>query len=99
MVKHVIIWSFKEDLSADEKKAAAKKIKAELEDLINKIDGLVEISVVTDPLPSSKGDLLLDSLFVDNDALMAYQENPDHVKVAQYVRSVVSERKCVDYEI
>lgn len=99
MVKHVIIWSFKEEMSADEKRNAAKKIKTELEDLINKIDGLVEISVVTEPLPSSKGDLLLDSLFVDNDALLAYQENPDHLKVAQYVRSVVSERKCIDYEI
>lgn len=99
MVKHIIIWSFREGLSQEEKLEAAKRIKMELEALIDKIDGLEEIKVETVPLESSSGDLLLDSTFVSEDALKAYQINPDHVKAAQFVRSVVETRKCFDYEV
>lgn len=99
MVKHVIIWSFREDLSQEEKTEATKRIKTELEALIDKIDGLTEIKVQTNPLASSSGDLMLDSTFVSEEALKAYQVNPDHVKAAQFVRSVVGERKCFDYEV
>lgn len=99
MVKHIIIWSFKEDMTAEEKSFAANKIKTELEDLKGKIDGLIEIRVVLDHFSSSTGDLLLDSTFVDEDALKGYQVNEDHVKAAQYVRSVVGARQCFDYEI
>ncbi len=98
MVKHIIIWNFRDELSDDERSAAAKKIKSGLEGLIEKIDGLVEISVKTMPLKSSSGDLMLDSSFVDEDALIDYQQNPEHLKVAQFVRSVMGERKCFDFE-
>ena len=99
MVKHIIIWSFKAELSADERKAAAAKIKQGLEGLIDKISGLTEIKVQTNPLPSSNGDLMLYSCFENEAALDAYQTNPNHLEVAQYVRSVVSERKCFDFSI
>ena len=99
MVKHVIIWNFKEELSADEKKVAAAKIKEGIEGLLGKIDGLTDIKVYTNPLASSSGDLILDSTFVDEDALKGYQVNPEHVAVATYVRSQVGSRACFDYEI
>lgn len=99
MVRHVIIWSLKSDMTPDEKNSAMAKIKEGLEGLIDKIDGLVEISVSTNPLPSSNGDLMLDSLFVDEEALAGYQQNPDHLSVAQFVRSVAETRKCFDYVI
>ena len=41
---------------------------------------------------------MLDTEFTDESALKAYQTNPEHVAVATYVRSVVCDRKCVDYE-
>lgn len=99
MVKHIIIWSFKEEYSADEKSEFAAKIKSGLEDLVGKIDGLTQVCVHTAPLGSSTGDLMLDSSFTDEAALKAYQQNPDHLTVASFVRSVVGERKCFDFEI
>ena len=98
MVKHIIIWSFREDLSQEERTEATKKIKTELEALQGLIEGLTEIKVNTVPLASSSGDLMLDSTFVDEAALKGYQVHPEHVKAAQFVRSVVGERKCFDYE-
>ena len=98
MVKHVIIWTLKPELSAEEKHFAAEKIKSGLEGLAGKIPGMTEVKVNIDLLSSSTGDVMLDSTFTDEAALKAYQTNPDHVAVATYVRSVVSDRKCVDFE-
>lgn len=99
MVKHIIIWNFKEEYTQTEKAENAAKIKAGLEGLMGQIDGLTEIKVYTNPLKSSNGDLILDSTFVDEAALKGYQTNPKHVEVAIFVRSVVADRKCIDFEI
>lgn len=98
MVKHIIIWTLKNEFSDAEKHEAAQKIKSGLEGLSGKIPGMTEVKVNIDLLTSSSGDVMLDTTFVDEDALKAYQVNPDHVAVAAYVRSVVSDRKCVDFE-
>ena len=99
MVRHVIIWNFKDEYSESEKKEFAAKIKTGLEGLKGKIAGLTEIKVYTMPLSSSNGDLMLDSSFENEDALKAYQKNPDHLAVATFVRSVVDARKCFDFEV
>lgn len=99
MVRHVIIWSFKEEFSASEKSEFAARIKEGIEGLVGKIDGLLHAEVNISPLPSSKGDLFLDSTFTNNAALEAYQVNPDHLTVANFVRSVVGERRSFDFEV
>lgn len=99
MVKHIIIWNFKEEYTAEEKATHAAKIKAGLEGLMGQIDGLTEIKVYTNPFESSNGDLMLDSTFTDEEALKGYQVNPKHIEVATFVRSVVDARKCFDFEI
>lgn len=99
MVKHVIIWDLKEEFSEKEREMAKAKVKEGLEGLKDKIDGLEEIKVIINPLSSSNGDMMLDSTFRDEEALIGYQSNPYHVEVATYVRSVVSLRRCFDYVI
>ena len=99
MVKHIIIWNFKEEYTSEEKTAHAAKIKAGLEGLMGQIEGLTEIKVYTNPFESSNGDLMLDSTFTDEAALKGYQVNPKHIEVATFVRSVVDARKCFDFDI
>lgn len=99
MVKHIIIWTLKSELTADEKTEAVEKIKMGLEGLDGRINGLLEIKVQNKLLSSSSGDLMLDSTFINEDALKGYQTNPEHLKVAGFVRSVTESRKCVDFEI
>ena len=75
-------------------------IKEGLEGLLGKIDGLVDIKVVTNGLSSSNADLMLDSTFVDEAALKTYASNPEHVKVADgKVRPYTAVRSCLDFEI
>lgn len=99
MVKHIILWTLKEELTAAEKAEVKEGIKVGLEGLAGKIPGLLEIRVHTEGLPSSNADLMLDSSFVDEAALKAYAVHPDHVAVADgKVRPYTAVRSCLDYE-
>ncbi|MBP5186291.1 MAG: Dabb family protein [Clostridiales bacterium] len=100
MVKHIIIWTLKDEYSNEEKAAIKAEIKAGLEGLKGKIDGLTDIKVYTEGLESSNGDLMLDSTFVSEEALKGYAVHPDHVAVASgKVRPHAKIRSCFDFEV
>lgn len=97
MVKHMIIWKYKDGVDPAE---TGKKIKAALEGLVGKIDGLIKMEIVIDKLPSSSGDLMMDSTFENEDALKAYQIHPLHQEIANgLVRPNVDARLSLDYEV
>lgn len=100
MTKHIILWTLKDELSAEEKVAVKAAIKEGLEGLAGKISGLVDIHVQTDCLPSSNADLMLDSTFTDEAALKAYAVHPAHVAVADgKVRPYTKLRSCLDFTV
>lgn len=100
MTKHIILWTLKDELSAEEKAAVKAGIKEGLESLAGKIPGLVDIHVQTDCLPSSNADLMLDSTFTDEAALKAYAVHPAHVAVADgKVRPYTKLRSCLDFTV
>ena len=100
MVKHVILWQLKDELSAEEKAAVKAGIKEGLESLSGKIPGLVDIHVNIDALPSSNADLMLDTTFESAEALKGYSTHPAHVAVANSkVRPYYKNRVCLDYEV
>jgi len=61
MVRHIILWKIKEEVKDPE--AAKAAMKRELEALMGKIDGLLEMEVITRPLPSCNADVMLKSAF------------------------------------
>ena len=100
MVKHIILWTLKDEYTPEEKEEIKKGIKENLEGLKGKIDGLLEIKVNKDPLKSSNADLMLDSSFESEEALKNYSTHPEHVKVADtYVRPYTKSRSCLDFEV
>lgn len=100
MVKHVILWTLKDDLSAEEKEQVKLGIKEGLEGLKGKVPGIVDIQVNIHGLASSNADLMLDSTFTDEEALKSYAVHPEHVAVADTkVRPYTKLRSCLDYEI
>jgi len=100
MVKHVILWTLKEEYSDEQKKEIRKDIKAGLEGLKGRIPGLVDIQVNIDGLASSNADLMLDSTFEDEASLKGYAVHPEHVAVADgKVRPYTAIRSCLDYTI
>ena len=100
MVKHIILWQLKDELSANEKEKVKEEIKEGLESLQGKVPGLQEIHVQIQGLASSNADVMLDSTFADENALKGYAIHPEHVKVADgKVRPYTKTRVCLDYEL
>ena len=99
MVKHIILWQLRDELSTEEKAKIKKEIKTGLEALVGKIPGLLAVSVQIDGLASSNADLMLDSSFEDQSALKLYATHPEHVAVADgKVRPYTKTRVCLDFE-
>lgn len=99
MVKHIILWQLKDELSEQESVKVKAEIKAGLEALGGVIPGLLDIRVEINPLPSSNADVMLDTSFADEASLKGYAVHPAHVAVADgKVRPFTKTRICMDYE-
>ena len=99
MIRHMIIWTLKDEFSGEEKERIKAGIKEGLEGLHGKIPGMVRIQVMTEGLASSNTDLMLDTLFEDEAALKGYSVHPLHVAVAnEKVRPFTKIRSCFDFE-
>ena len=98
MVRHIVAWSFKEGFTEEEKQTHLQKIKSSLEALPAIIGGVVELNVQIALLDTSNRSAMLNSLFESEEALKAYQIHPEHKKVSEFVRSVMEDRVCLDYE-
>ena len=100
MVKHVILWKLKDELTKEEKAQVKAGIKEGLEGLAGQIPGLLEIKVRTECLESSNVDVMLDTTFEDEASLKGYSVHPKHVAVADgKVRPYMAVRSCMDYEV
>ena len=91
MVKHIILWKLREELSAEEKETVKAGIKAGLQSVHVQIDGV---------LPSSTADVMLDCTLESPEALQGYAKHPAHQEVANTkVRPYTAVRTCLDFEI
>lgn len=100
MVKHIILWTLRPELSVAEKRERALAIKQGLEGLKGQVPGLVDIHVQIDGrLETSNADIMLDSTLESFDALKAYAVHPAHVNVADtLVRPFTAVRSCLDFK-
>ena len=100
MVKHVILWTLKEEYRGEKADGVKAGIKDGLEGLKGQIPGLIDIKVNINPLSSSNCDVMLDSCFEDEASLKGYSVHPAHVEVANTkVRPFTASRTCMDYEV
>lgn len=93
MIKHIVLWMFREATDAD---AAAAQIKQRLEGLVGVVPGLLSAQ-------AGRGfcgwDMALVTTHESRAALEAYQCHPAHLVVKEYVHSVVCERVFCDFEV
>lgn len=99
MVKHIILWKLRDGISETEKAEIKANAKAALENLNGKIEGLKEINVQINSLESSNADMMLYSVFENEEFLKSYQINPLHKAAADtFVRPFTNTRLCLDFE-
>lgn len=96
MVKHIILWTLKDEFNNDQVK---KEMKESLEGLKGVVPGLLEIEVQIEKLDSSNVDVMLYSVLESEEALKGYAVHPAHVEVADTkVRPFTATRACIDFE-
>ena len=101
MVKHIILWKLRSELSDAEKREKALAIKQGLEGLKGQVPGLMDIHVQIDGrLETSNADIMLDSTLDSFESLKGYAVHPAHLAVANgVVRPNTELRTCLDYEV
>jgi len=94
MIVHIVMIKFK-----DEFKDEAKKIKLELENLVDKIDSLKKMEVGLNFTKSDRAmDLVLVSEFDNENALEEYRVHPSHQEVLKNIKKYAEFTKVVDYK-
>ncbi len=97
MVKHVILWTLKEDC---DKLQVKREMKIALEGLVGVVPGLIEMKIEIQPLASSNADVMLYSVLENEEALKGYAVHPAHVEVANTkVRPFTKTRTVIDFVV
>ncbi|RYF76860.1 MAG: Dabb family protein [Comamonadaceae bacterium] len=98
MLKHIVIWKFKDHAEGADRAANIVKAKALLEGCAHLVPGTLRFEVVTaQPGLEASADLMLDSEFADADALQAYLDHPQHLALKPFLGAVRERRECMDY--
>lgn len=98
MVKHIVMWSLKDEALGKCKKENMERMKSELEALNGHVPGLLSLEVGFD-FSQGEYDLALVSVHESRDALCVYATHPDHVLVKNFVAQVVTKRTSVDFDM
>ena len=100
MIKHILMFRLKDEVDGNSKQANAEKAKELLEGINGKIPGLIKIEVGIDfSNTDASADLMLYSEFESREALEVYAGHPEHKAVIPFIKSIVSEKRVVDYEV
>ncbi len=100
MIKHIVMWRLLEEANGKPKKENASAFKQMLEALPEKVDALQSLEVGIGYLDAEGPvfDMVLTTTHHDKEALQAYAVHPEHVKVVEFAKTIVEERRVVDYE-
>jgi hypothetical protein len=101
MIKHIVMWTLKDEAEGKSKAENLNTMKALLEELPSKVPGVVELEVATSGLFESvpPTDIALYTVFKSKEDLKAYAVHPEHQSVVAFVKSVAAERRVIDYEV
>jgi len=99
MIKHIVMWNVRGDDAASRGRNLAL-VKREFESLRGRIPGLLHLEVGVDESRIDYAcDLVLYSEFASREALAAYAEHPEHLRVKRALGDLRSARHQVDYEV
>jgi len=99
MVKHIVMFRFFDEISAEERQVKAQEIKEKTEALKEQIEGVVQLQVFIAPVGTSTHSFMLEGLFESAETLSRYQVHPAHLAVGAIIKEVAGERACFDYEV
>lgn len=100
MIKHVVMWRFKDLAGGRTKPENLELARERLLALQSSIPEVRSLEIGLDVVHSAQSyDLVLVAEFDSLVALDAYRDHPEHQAVVRYLRTVHQGRVVVDYEV
>ena len=100
MIRHVVMWKFKESAEGKTKIENMEWVREHLYALLPIIPEIKKMEIGYDVNKTEMSmDLMLLTEFDSLDTLKTYAVHPEHVKVSTYVRKVIETRVVLDCEI
>lgn len=100
MIKHIVMWTLKEDALGATATENGAKMKEMLEALMPTVPTLKHIEVSIETFDDTPGcDAILYSEFASREDLDIYQAHPAHKQCVSFIKQVVASRSAVDYVI
>ncbi len=99
MIRHIVMWWFKDFAEGLSREENIQKVKTMLESLPEKIDFIREMQVQINVNPKEgMYDAVLLSTFDTLEDVGRYRVHPEHKKISSYVALIKENRASVDYE-
>lgn len=100
MIKHILLLRIKDDVEGRSKAESIAQAKTLIEGMNGKIPGLIKVEVGIDFSDSpDSADMTLYSEFESREALNVYATHPEHTAILPFIRSIISERRLIDYAV
>ena len=99
MVKHIVQFKCRADVSQHEREKAAAQFKKGIEALPQTIHCIRQIEVGININPKETWHVGLVSVFDNLQDVAAYSQHPSHQTVANALMQYVEQRACVDYKV
>ncbi len=100
MIKHIVLWTFKDDSSESAKQDNINTIERKIWELKNKIPGILKLETGKNVTLSAEAyDLALYCEFENLTDLEIYQKHPAHLALVELLKNVRDKRAFIDYEV
>ncbi len=100
MIRHIVMWNLHDQAEGADKATNLLKAKALLLSCAQVVPGIrcFEVATAT-PGMDCTNDLVLHMLLDDAQVLADYQNHPQHVAIKPFMKAVVKERCCMDFNV
>ncbi len=100
MLKHIVMWRFREGAEGGSRQEHARWMKEHLEALVGVVPQIQSLEVGVNEFSSAAAyDAVLTVTFRSKEELDAYKVHPAHVAVSEHCEKVRESRVVVDYFI
>ncbi|MDA3883932.1 MAG: Dabb family protein [Bacteroidales bacterium] len=100
MITHIVMWNLQDEALGASKEENKQVFKQKLEELTQTVPGIeyLEVGLKGEKSPEMNHDIILITKFKSWEDLTTYAEHPNHLKVVDFVKQVVSSRAAIDFE-
>lgn len=98
MVRHIVMWNFREDFPEEEKEAFVARANERFHAMVGQVPGLRYADLKRNTMAGSNRELMLLTELDTPEELQGYQVHPLHVAVGtELMKPNTRERACFDY--